>query len=129
MNSKLPGVVSVVFLAAVLSMRGQTAGQEAASKAAAPSAQRALLDKYCIGCHNARSSNGLALDAKSIEVSRVGANPEKFEKVVRKLRAGMMPPSGAARPDPSELEAFTVWLENELDGNAVAQLPAPGIHR
>jgi hypothetical protein len=71
----------------------------------------------------------LALDAKSIDLRHVGADAEKFEKIVRKLRAGMMPPSGATRPSGSDLEALTVWLENELDRNAVVQSPAPGLHR
>lgn len=94
-----------------------------------PSPQRALLDRYCVGCHNQRTSNGLSLDAKSIDVASASSHPQEFEKVVRKLRAGMMPPSGAARPPADDLEALIVWLENELDGNAVLKAPAPGVHR
>src|SRR5262249_51217746 len=75
------------------------------------------------------SSNGLALDSKSVDLTQIGANAEKFEKVVRKLLAGMMPPSGASRPNASDLEALAVWLENELDRNAVPHLPPPGLHR
>src|SRR5262249_1385159 len=92
-------------------------------------AQRALMDKYCVGCHNQRTSNGLPLDSKSVDLAHAGSDPEKFEKVVRKLRAGMMPPSGASRPNPADLEALLVGLENELDHNAVQQFPAPGLHR
>src|SRR5437762_3234844 len=110
--------VSVVFVA-----YGQTSGRQEAAP------QRALLDKYCIGCHNQRTSNGLPLDAKSIDLEHAGASAEKFEKVIRKLRAGMMPPSGAARPEAPALEALAAWLENELDRSATLQLPAPGLHR
>jgi uncharacterized protein DUF1592/uncharacterized protein DUF1588/uncharacterized protein DUF1585/uncharacterized protein DUF1587/uncharacterized protein DUF1595/cbb3-type cytochrome c oxidase subunit III len=106
-----------------------TSSQGASSNSNGTAAQRALLDKYCAGCHGQRTSNGISLDAKSIDLTHVTANAEKFEKVVRKIRSGMMPPSGAARPDASELEAFTVWLENELDRNATMQLPPPGLHR
>src|SRR6185369_12890824 len=54
-----------------------------------------------------------------------------WEKVVRKLRAGMMPPSGAKHPDKSTTEAFVVWLENELDRSAAAKpdYGSPGLHR
>jgi hypothetical protein len=99
------------------------------SQAPDPSAQRALMDRYCVGCHNQRNSNGLALDNKSIDLARVASDPEKFEKVVRKLRAGMMPPSGASRPAATDLEALAAWLENELDRTTVSQLPPPGLHR
>jgi hypothetical protein len=118
MKKKLFAVIWIVFLP-ITFVHGQTPA----------SAQRALLDRYCVGCHNQRSSNGLALDAKSLDLEHVAESAEKFERVVRKIRAGMMPPSGAARPEAGNLEAFTVWLENELDRNPVIQLPAPGLHR
>ena len=50
-----------------------------------------------------------------MDVSRVGANAEVWEKVVRKLRAGMMPPAGARRPDKPRINTFAGWLEGELD--------------
>src|SRR5262245_29488410 len=126
---KLFALFGVMFLFAAYVLQGRPVAQQSTSNPDPPSAQRALVDKYCVGCHNQRSSNGLALDAKSVDLTRVGANAEKFEKVVRKLRAGMMPPSGAARPAALEIEAVTVWLENELDRTTTAQLPAPGLHR
>src|SRR5207237_6662702 len=51
------------------------------------------------------------------------------EKVDRKLRADMMPPKGMKRPDQATMEAFVVWMENELDRGAVTHLPPPGLHR
>jgi hypothetical protein len=131
MKKKLFAVIWVVFLSIAFVAYGQAPGPQelSPSAASAPSAQRALLDKYCIGCHNQRTSNGLALDAKSVDLEHVAEAPEKFERVVRKLRAGMMPPSGAARPDASNLSALAEWLENELDRHAIAQLPPPGLHR
>jgi hypothetical protein len=90
--------------------------------------QRALLDQYCVSCHNEKQkSAGLALDR--VDLSKVGENAELWEKVVHKVRAGMQPPSGKPRPDAATLEAFVVWLENELDRNAALRLPPPGLHR
>ena len=71
-----------------------SAGQSTAETAAATS-QRALLDQYCVTCHNERlQTAGLTLDA--LDVTNVAADAEVWEKVVRKLRAGAMPP--APRP-------------------------------
>jgi cytochrome c551/c552 len=106
-------------LAAVAS-QGQTA----------VSPERALVDQYCAGCHNEKvKSAGLSLD--KMEPARAGDHAETWEKVVRKVRAGMMPPSGARRPDRSTLDGFAVKLESELDRAAAAK-PNPGttgLHR
>jgi cytochrome c5 len=65
---------------------------------AAPTPQRAILDRYCVTCHNTRlKTANLALDA--LELSGVGGHAEEWEKVVRKLRGGLMPPAGRPRPD------------------------------
>jgi len=96
----------------------------------AQSPQRALLDKYCVTCHNQKlKTANLMLD--KLDPARVGSDPEAWEKVVRKLRAGMMPPQGLPRPDPAAYEALTVALENELDRAAAAKpkLAAPAVHR
>ena len=70
----------------------------ALSYAQAPSPQRAFLDKYCVTCHNQKAKTAdLALD--QADVTHVAANPEIWEKVIRKLNAGAMPPAGMPRPD------------------------------
>jgi hypothetical protein len=66
---------------------------------------------------------GLALDA--LDVSAVAAYPSNWEPVVRKLRAGLMPPAGRRRPDQATLDGFRVWLEAALNG-AAADSPDPG---
>jgi len=65
------------------------------------------------------------------DLAHIDQNAELWEKVVRKLRAGLMPPPGRPRPDPARYDALTVWLENELDHSAAARLNpgATGIHR
>jgi mono/diheme cytochrome c family protein len=100
----------------------------AAAAPADPAPLRALLDRNCVACHNARiKSGGVALDGK--DLSGVGADPAVWERSVRKLRAGMMPPAGSPVIDPAQREAFAVGLEAELDRHATLQLPPPGLHR
>jgi hypothetical protein len=103
------------------------------------SAQRALVDSYCVTCHNQAvvegrdrpasplagqlRAVGLALD--TLDLADVGTHASEWEKVVRKLRGGVMPPAGRPRPDAETLEAFLGWLEGELD-EAWAQAREPG---
>jgi hypothetical protein len=92
--------------------------------------QRAVLDRYCTVCHNQKlKTAGLMLDR--LDLAHVGDNAEVWEKVVRKLRAGMMPPEGMPRPDAAAYEALTAAIENELDRAAAGRphLPPPGVHR
>src|ERR1700730_4913426 len=94
------------------------------------SSQRAVLDQYCVTCHNQKlKTGGLMLD--KLDLARIADNAEIWENVVRKLRAGMMPPLGLPRPNPPAKEARTVALESELDRASAAKphLPAPGVHR
>ena len=100
---------------------------------------RALLDDYCVTCHSQRIVDGqnepataltsqlravgLALDA--LDLSAVATDAAHWEPVVRKLRAGLMPPAGRRRPDQALLDEFRAWLETELDGAAAAS-PDPG---
>jgi hypothetical protein len=104
------------------------------NKTASASIQRAILDRYCVVCHNTRSmaaglepARKLTLD--QLDLTHVGENAQVWEKVVRRLRAGMMPPSGARRPDAATRDALVEWLENELDRSAVTHVPPPGLHR
>ena len=73
--------------------------------------------------------SALRLTLDSLDPAHVEQNPETFEKVVRKLRAGMMPPSGMPRPKPEVLESAIVFAENELDRTAKLHIPPPGLHR
>jgi hypothetical protein len=97
------------------------AGPAAAADVAA---QRALLDRYCVTCHNARAKTG-GLTLEGVDLTRVGENAELWEKVVRKLRAGMMPPPGRPRPDAAGYSSIVAALEQDLD-RAAATDPNPG---
>src|SRR5580700_9748451 len=91
---------------------------------------QALLNQYCVTCHNTKlQTGGLAID--KLDLHRAGANAETWEKVARKLRAGMMPPAGAPRPDRHALDALAGAVEDQLDRAAAAN-PNPGrtpLHR
>ena len=91
------------------------------------SAQRAVLDRYCVVCHNEQARTaGLALDKMDIEQVSEGA--PVWEKVLRKLRGRAMPPAGMPRPDEATYDSLANYLEGELDGAA----PNPGrpvLHR
>ena len=122
-----------------LGAAGARAGQAQAPPAAAAAstraeagvaAHRALLDRYCVTCHNQQvvagegrpasplvgqlRAVGLTLD--TLDLADVGGHAADWEKVVRKLRGGVMPPAGRPRPDAAALDGFLDWLEGELDG-------------
>jgi hypothetical protein len=85
---------------------------------------KAFLDTYCITCHNQRlKSGGLMLD--TMDLTNVAAHAREWEKVVVKLRAGLMPPSGMPRPDASVIDGFSSSLEAALDSAGEAH-PNPG---
>src|SRR5438552_950341 len=94
------------------------------------STSRALLDTYCVTCHNQKTAiAGLTLD--KMDLQKVGENAPVWEKVVHKLRTRAMPPPGRTRPDASSYNSLITHLETELDRAAAAK-PDPGrpaIHR
>jgi mono/diheme cytochrome c family protein len=107
----------------------------AASPATAPAgldtaATRKLLDQYCVTCHNGRmKTGGLVLEHAELDLATFGDHGELGEKIVRKLRAGQMPPTDSRRPDPATMESMIRWMESALDRKAVVHLPPPGLHR
>jgi Protein of unknown function (DUF1592)/Protein of unknown function (DUF1588)/Protein of unknown function (DUF1585)/Protein of unknown function (DUF1595)/Protein of unknown function (DUF1587)/Planctomycete cytochrome C len=95
-----------------------------------PSSQRALLTEYCLTCHNDRAKTG-GLTLEQLDIDHPEANPEVWEKVVRKLRAGMMPPTGMPRPDRTTYETFRHTIEDSID-RAAKENSNPGatpLHR
>ena len=80
----------------------------------------------CVTCHNARTLSG-NLSLAGLDASKPGDHPEVFEKVVRKVRAGLMPPAGMPRPERATLDGFAAGLETKLD-RAAALSPNPGSH-
>jgi len=90
----------------------------------------AMLKTYCVTCHNDRlKTAGLALDTVSLD--DIAGHAETLEKVVLKLKTGLMPPAGAPRPDRAALDGFAAALETRLDKAlpANANLMTPALHR
>jgi cytochrome c551/c552 len=85
---------------------------------------RAVLNQYCVNCHNDRLKTG-GLSLQTVDLAQAPANAEVLEKVIRKVHAGMMPPAGAPRPDPAVAEGMVAWLRTTLDKAAEAH-PYPG---
>jgi mono/diheme cytochrome c family protein len=98
------------------------------------SPQHALINRYCVTCHNEKAKTaGLMLDrlGPDLDGASVGPHAETWEKVVRKLRVGAMPPQGMPRPDRAAMDSLAASIETSLDRAAAAQ-PNPGqpvLHR
>ena len=99
---------------------------DARGGAAAPGGGNAteVVKQYCIGCHSDRGKAG-GLSLADFDVDRATDHPDVTERMIRKLRAGMMPPAGARRPDESTLLALRRTLEMRMDRWAAAN-PNPG---
>jgi mono/diheme cytochrome c family protein len=125
-----------VFAAAALLLITGLAQVETQSKPVAQgpsltaSGAQNVVDRYCVTCHNGRTrTGGLELDA--LKATDAHADAQTWEKVVRKVRTGMMPPGGAPRPDRTTLDAFAAAVENTLDraASAAPNPGAPALHR
>ena len=119
---------TLVLATTLMASWGQSA--QPAPPPSQPSPQRALIDKYCVTCHNDKlRTAGLSLQALNPE--HIGPNAAVWEKVVGKLRGSAMPPAGMPRPDKATTLALASYLEAGLD-RAAAETPNPGwtaIHR
>jgi len=111
-------------LALVLYPAPQQPSGPAPAATLSPASERALLDKYCVTCHNEKlKTAGLMLDKTDVE--HIGDGAEVWEKVVRKIHGGTMPPLGMPRPDQATLDSFASSLEVSLDRAAISR-PEPG---
>ena len=131
---------AAALLIGILLGGGLFASPAAAQNTAEPAADdaateyRQLLNRYCVGCHNDRTlTAGVTL--QRLDLTRAGEDPHEtvtWEKVIRKLRTRSMPPAERPRPDEATYEAFTDWLEDQVD-SAAARNPNPGrrhaVHR
>ena len=147
---RFAGAVGIVFAAATLlaevavetaaRSRSRQPSASAGAAQAPPSAAvatelspRAVLDRYCVTCHNDRlRTGGLSLDAASVDAAHPSRDADVWERVIAKLRAGAMPPPGRPRPDAATYDAVASRLESEIDRAAAAN-PDPGrtstVHR
>jgi hypothetical protein len=126
-------VVAVSFALVVpvcVQLRAASPSRQAAAPPASLSAHRAMLDRYCVTCHNQKAKTA-NLTFDTMDLTHVGKDAAVWERAVRKLRGGMMPPPGMPRPDPATVNSFVTFLEASLDQAALAA-PNPGtvsLHR
>ncbi len=138
-------VAGTTFTVLAQTGRGPTpAPASPETRPAGAASHQEVINRYCVTCHNDRLVNGalgdsadapasalvaqlraadIALDM--LDVGDVAAHPAEWERVVRKLRAGVMPPAGRPRPDEKTQDALVAWLEAELD-QAQRSNPDPG---
>ena len=122
-------LAALVWIGSIATSDPHAAGPQAASRPAAASAQAssnvgATVTQYCAGCHNDRArAGGLVLTA--LDPANVAADADVWEKVIRKVRTGMMPPVGVPHPDATTRTAFVSSLVTALDRAAAAK-PNPG---
>src|SRR5262245_51000179 len=120
--TKVAGISSALCLALVHTQAQTSAAP--AGQSPTTSSQRQFLDRYCATCHNDRLKTG-GLSLEHLEVSRPDAQPEVWEKVVHKLRTGVMPPPNMLQPPQADRAAMARWLETSLDAASIAK-PNPG---
>src|SRR5206468_8104808 len=109
-TARVQKVAGFLAALALLGLRGEARTVQDSGSTSASS----VVTTYCVTCHNdRRKTGGLTLETFD------PAHPEKTadiaEKIIRKLRVGLMPPPGAKRPDDSTLAAFVAALESRLD--------------
>jgi hypothetical protein len=110
------------LLAALLAVPASHDSQSVRAQSAAPPPATAAstLERYCVSCHNERlKTAGLVIDPATL--GEIGPSADKWEKVVRKLRARAMPPTTASRPDEATYESLATFLESALDRAETAQ--------
>ncbi len=89
----------------------------------------AQLEEYCVGCHNSDDYAGSLDLSAHLADADVSVNTQTWEKVIRKLRAGMMPPPGQPRPDWNSYSDLTSNLENIIDSTAAVNPGTLMLHR
>src|SRR5262245_5262937 len=128
-TQKFLGAVTSALAALVLLAQPQTSTPQTSSGSdGAAATQSAVIDRYCVTCHNSRVStqataSGVVLDRA--DLNHVADNAALWERVVRKLRTGAMPPDGAPRPDRTTHDSLVGFIESRLDSDAMDH-PNPG---
>ena len=128
---RLAGIAVVVGLAGGgFAEAGSSQAPEpaaASDRASEIAGHAALLERYCVTCHNQRLADRgtVPIELESVDFEDVPAQAEIWEKVIRKVRTGTMPPLGRPRPDAAAADRLAAWLETEIDEAAGAR-PNPG---
>jgi mono/diheme cytochrome c family protein len=115
--------IALWVVVSIGSLSGQSATARVQGSATPASAERsrALLDQYCVTCHNDRLKTA-NLSLQGLDLAKVSDQAELWEKVIRKLRAGVMPPPDLPRPVLADYEGLRDWLESEIDRTAATKV-------
>ncbi len=125
MKSKI--MILIVFLTSIFV---QAAFAQDSSADPEVAKYRAMLNQYCVACHTPEGiADRTGLYFREVDLGKMAEHPERTETIIRKLRAGLMPPYPFPRPDEELYENFIAWMEDEIDTTAETYLPAPGLHR
>ena len=127
----LPAAMGGIVLSATVVSGQRDVSVPAPSPAASTTSHAALVEKSCVSCHNNKTKTA-GLSLQDLSLTDVPAHGEIWEKVLRKVRSGEMPPpTFRTRPDPDASAAFASFLEKTLDAAATTK-PNPGrppVHR
>src|SRR5262245_17713376 len=124
---------ALLFLLAAGIQSGQQPAKPVPAKATAPppttptmpvEARTELTKKYCVGCNNDKNKSG-NMSRAELDLAHPEKNPVLAEKVIRKVRVGLMPAAGAPLPDTETLRAFAESVEFQMDKTAALR-PTPG---
>ena len=126
-------VVAITSAFAAGDQRAASAGQPAVTPVAShstgvmlPAEQNALVKTYCVGCHNDRNKDRTSgLSFQSFDAAAITDHADVGERMIRRLRSGMMPPVGAKRPDAATIASLVTAFETRID-RAAALNPNPG---
>ena len=127
MTRRISVLLGVCGLAWGMSASVQAAGPQPGAGGAPAGEHEALLERYCVTCHNERLADRgtVPIALRTADLADVPASADVWEKVIRKLRTGTMPPLGRPRPDGEAVDGFATWLETTID-RAAAASPNPG---
>ena len=120
-------IAGVLTVGSVGSRYLQAAGskqQPAASATASAASHRAAVDRYCVSCHSEKLKVG-GLTLENADLTNLASNTAVWEKVIRKVRAGQMPPAGRPRPEKATADSLVAFLATQID-QAAATKPEPG---
>ena len=132
MKRSILAITLLAFGASLAIFETRAIGQTTATPGTKADPNKALLNTYCVSCHNAKlKTGGLALDG--LDVQNAADNADVWEKAVRKLRGRLMPPPGAPQPTQQAVDTFVAWMENNLDTHAkgpkTAHVPIQQLNR
>src|SRR5690348_5258075 len=124
MRKLVPVLLAVALCLAVVWRADVGAARPQQTQAVSSKSLNDTIDNYCGGCHNDVDKRG-ELSLEHFDVARAAQHPQIAEKMIRKLRTGLMPPKTEAQPDRATRMALVTALESAMD-MAAASSPNPG---